>query len=302
MNPRTRAYIELLIVVLIWGVAPSVIKFTLGELPPFLFLTYRFLITTIVLLPFYLKSKNKGVTFSNLYLIILVSFLGSTLNLGLLFFGTNLTTSLDSSLISATSPILVILAGIIFLKEHVTKREKFGILITILGTIVITLQSFFEAGAPGTHSVLGNIIILLSNLAFAAYLIISKKALKEGVSPFTLTFMMFIIGFITCLPVVFIESKPSEILPLILNLNLSSHLSVLYMALISGALAYFLYQKAQKTIEASEASVFNYLPPIITAPVAMLWLHEKLTLPYLLGSVVIAAGVFLAEWKKQKAI
>jgi len=85
-----------------------------------------------------------------------------------------------------------------------------------------------------------------------------------------------------------------------MNISLSAHLSVIFMALFSGALAYFLYQKAQKSIEASEASVFNYLPPIVTAPVATLWLHEKLTIPYIVGSVIIASGVFLAEWKKRQ--
>lgn len=303
MNPaRLRAYFQLLIVVVIWGIAPSVIKFALGELPPFLFLAYRFLITTVVLLPFYLAAKEKGLGLSKLPLILLVSILGSTLNLGLLFYGTNLTTSLDSSLISATSPILVILAGIIFLREHETAREKLGVFITILGITVIAVQSFFEIGTAATHSILGNTIIFLSNVAFASYLIMSKKALREKVSPMAITFWMFFVGFITSIPLALTEFKSSEILPKLMSVSLSAHLAVVYMALFSGALAYFLYQRAQKTIEASEASVFNYLPPIVTAPVATLWLHEKITIPYIIGSVVIAIGVFLAEWKRRSKV
>ena len=301
MNPaRLRSYLLLLIVVVIWGIAPSVIKFALGELPPFLFLAYRFFITTLVLLPFYLASKNKGFDKSDFLLIILVSLLGSTFNLGLLFYGTNLTTSLDSSLISATSPILVILAGVMFLGDRVTAREKFGVFITILGTIIIALQSFFEFGTPFKHSILGNFVIFLSNVAFAAYLILSKKALRKGISPFTITFMMFLIGLITTIPLAFAESGTLNLIPKLMSISLPAQLSVIYMALLSGALAYILYQMAQKSIEASEASVFNYLPPIVTAPVATLWLHEKLTLPYIIGSVVIALGVFLAEWKKRR--
>ena len=299
MNPRRlRAYFLLIIVVIIWGIAPSVIKFALGELPPFLFLTYRFFITTVFLLPFYIGSKDKGLKLSIFPLLIFVSILGSTLNLGFLFYGTNLTTSLDSSLISATSPILVILAGILFLHERETAREKLGVLITIIGTIIIALQSFFEMGTSVTHSVVGNVMILLSNVAFVAYLIFSKKALQKNVSPFSITFWMFLVGLITTFPLAVSESGTTNLLPKIASISLSAHLSVIYMALLSGALAYILYQKAQKTIEASEASVFNYLPPIITAPVATLWLHEKLTIPYIIGSIVIALGVFLAEYKK----
>jgi drug/metabolite transporter (DMT)-like permease len=303
MNPaRLRAYAKLLIVVVIWGVAPSVIKFALGELPPFLFLAYRFFVTTIVILPFFLASKEKGLTLSKLPLIILISILGSTINLGLLFYGTNLTTSLDSSLISATAPIFVALAGIWFLREHVTHKEKIGIAVALFGTFLIAIQSFFEIGVAGKSSILGNFIIFFSNIAFAAYLLFSKKSLKSGVSPMTITFMMFLIGFITTLPIALWESPNQNLIPKILSISLSAHLSVIFMALISGALAYFLYQKAQKTIEASEAAVFTYLTPIVTAPVGVLWLHEKLTMPYIIGSVVIAIGVILAEWKKSKTI
>ncbi|PIP57395.1 hypothetical protein COX03_03365, partial [Candidatus Woesebacteria bacterium CG22_combo_CG10-13_8_21_14_all_39_10] len=49
MNPhRLKAYILLLIVAVIWGIAGPVIKFTLGGFPPLLFLTYRFGLSTLV--------------------------------------------------------------------------------------------------------------------------------------------------------------------------------------------------------------------------------------------------------------
>lgn len=301
MNPsRLKAYFYLLIVVVIWGIAPAVIKFALGELPPFLFLAYRFFITTIILLPIFLKMKGENISLKNLPLIILISLLGSTVNLGLLFYGSNLTTSLDSSLISATSPILIILGGIIFLNERVTKREKIGILITFLGTLIITFQSLFEFGTPVPHSILGNMILLLSNIVFAIYLILAKKGLQKNIQPFALTFIMFAVGFITTLPLAIWESHGKSIIPQVLNLSLSAHLSVVFMAIFSGAIAYWLYQKAQKTIETSEASLFNYLSPIVTAPISILWLHEKLTSAYIVGLIVIALGVFLAEIKKRQ--
>lgn len=301
MNPaRIRAYIYLLIVVIIWGIAPSVIKFALGELPPFTFLTYRYLITILIMLPIYLPSNDKGLSWKNLPLVTLISFLGASLTLGLLFYGTNLTTSLDSSLISAVTPIMVALVGVVLLKEHVTKIEKIGIAVTLIGTFLIASQSLFEGTRQIGESTIGNLIILASDVSFTGYLLLSKKALRDGVSALTITFMMFFVGFISTLPLVFLEFKPSEILPKIIHLSLSAELSVLFMAIFSGAIAYFLYQKAQKSIEASEAAVFTYLSPLVTAPVALLWLHEKLTSVYIVGSIIIAIGVILAEWKKRR--
>ncbi len=301
MNPaRLRAYFELIIAVAIWGVAASVIKFGLTDLPPFVFLSYRYLITTLILLPFFLATKEKHITFKNIGFLVLISFLGSTFNHGLLFYGTKFSTSLDSSLITATAPILVILAGFLFLKEHITHKEKIGIAVTLLGTLVIMLQSFFESGPHSSLSIFGNTLLFICNIAFAAYLILSKEIIREKVSPFTLTFMTFLVGFITTLPLTIFEMKPANLLSTIVHLNLGTQLSVFYMAILSGALAYFLYQGAQKTIEASEASVFQYLQPVATAPVAVLWLGEKITIPMVVGSILVIIGVFLAEWKKKR--
>lgn len=205
------------------------------------------------------------------------------------------------SLITATAPIFVALAGVWLLHEHVTTREKLGIVITIIGTVVIALQSFFETGIGAGRSVLGNSIIFVSNIAFAAYLLLSKEALRKKVSPFTITFMMFFLGFIMMIPLALGEVPFHEILPKLATISIPAQLSVLFMALFSGAAAYFLYQKAQKTIEASEAAVFTYLTPIVTAPVATIWLREKLTTPYIVGSIIIAVGVILAEYKRSLA-
>ncbi len=297
---RLKAYIYLLIVVVIWGVAPSVIKFALAEIPPFSFLTYRFFITVAALLPFYIVSKQKGLNIKTLPDILLASFLASTATLGLLFYGENLTTSLDASLISATSPIFAIVIGALLLHEHVTKREKIGIIITTLGTLLIAFQSYFEFGAPAVHSIYGNNLIFLSNLTFALSLFVSKNALRKGTSPFTLMFMMFVVGLVTIIPFAYFESGNFSFIFDALTLSWPVHASVVYMAFFSGAIAYYLYQKAQKTIETSEAAVFLYLQPLVTAPVGVLWLHEKITAPYIVGSVIIALGVFLAEWKKKR--
>lgn len=299
-SARFKAYTELLIVILIWGVAPSIIKFALAELPPFLFLFYRFLITVIVLTPLYFFSK-KGLKPSNFLDVVLSAFLASTVTLGLLFYGTNLTTSLDASLISATAPIAVIIAGLLFLHERITKRERFGILLTLIGTFVIAIQGVFETGTQTTGgSLLGNSVIFASNITFAASLFLSKSALRKGASPFTLMYIMFLIGLITITPLAYWEVGSFNFLPKITTLSLPTHLSVIYMAFFSGALAYFLYQKAQKTIETSEAAVFLYLQPLVTAPVGYFWLHEAITTPFIVGSVIIAIGVFLAEWKNTR--
>jgi drug/metabolite transporter (DMT)-like permease len=74
------------------------------------------------------------------------------------------------------------------------------------------------------------------------------------------------------------------------------------MAFLSGSLAYYLSTKAQKTIEIGDAAIFSHLYPLFSTPLAVLWLGERITPIFIIGGVIIAIGVFLAEYKKSKKI
>jgi drug/metabolite transporter (DMT)-like permease len=112
--------------------------------------------------------------------------------------------------------------------------------------------------------------------------------------------MSFIIGFLTILPFVPFEASFSAVINTASNLSFPFHLGVLYMAIISGTTAYALWIKGQKSIEIREAGVFAYLMPLFSTPLAVFWLGEKITFLFVVGAVLIASGVFIAEYKRQK--
>ncbi len=300
MNPaRKRAYIELLIVSVIWGFAAPVIKYTLSGFSPAIFLTYRFSISTAIAIGFFILTgfklpKNPKV----LWLTLFNGFLLTTVSLGLLFLGTDKTTSIDANLISAMAPITIALAGVFFLKEHVTKKEALGILIALTGTLITIIEPVlkFKDGLGGLE---GNLLVFASVLVGTVVAVLAKIVSRDNVEAMTATSLSFIIGFITILPFG---------LPQILSTNfqaltsvpLTYHLGVFYMAVLSGTVAYFLWHRAEKTIEVSEVALFAYLYPVFGTPLSVLWLGEKITLPFVIGSVVIAVGVILAEIKKKR--
>ena len=299
---RTRAYIYLVINAAIWGIAGVVVKITLREITPFVFLAYRFLITLAVLVPiaFFVKTKipRDGKV---LWKLFIVSILSTTINLGLLFYGISYSSVLDQTVISASAPILIIAASGVFLHEKIVRKEKIGILITIVGNLVIVLQPILEGGAFKAQNAFGNFLILPSNLAYVIYVILTKEQLKEKIDPFLIVVASFFVGFVTILPFAIFEAHGiTPMVNQVKHLTLLGQSGVIYMALLSGALGYFLYQLGQKSIEASEASLFTYLQPIFVAPFALLLLHEEISTPFIIGSIIIAFGIFVAEWKKRR--
>lgn len=301
MNPvRKRAYTDLLIVAVIWGSAPPIIKYTLGEFEPSIFLTYRFFISAVIAVIFFiLKGIKLPKDKKTLTYLLINSFLLSTVSLGLLFLGADKTTSVDNSLISAMSPIIVAIAGIIFLKEKVTKRESLGLLIALSGTFLTILEPIINGGG-GFSGLEGNLLIFAHILVGAVTAVLAKKVLRKGVDPETSTHLSFIIGFITILPFSFSKIVNSNF-QVITSVPYSYHLGVWYMAVLSGTLAYILWHRAEKSIEISEVGFFAYLYPIFGIPLSLLWLGEKITLPFLAGCILIIIGVALAQYKRRVA-
>ena len=301
MNPhRLRAYLLLLIVSVIWGVAGPVIKFTLGGFDPLVFLTYRFAISavvslaTILVIGFRLPKDKKIIKLALFY-----GFLTSTVALGLLFFGFDETTAIDATLISATGPLFISAGGLFFLKERVTLREKAGMGIAFVGT-AITIAEPVLRGGNGFAGLGGNLLVFASILVGVATAIFAKILLRNELAPVMATNLSFWVGFLTLAPIAAVVHSPLGIIEQIKAAPLVFHFGVLFMAILSGNLAYTLWHKAQKTIEVGEVSVFGYLYPLFATPLAVVWLKEKISVPFLIGATIIAVGVVIAEYKKSR--
>lgn len=300
-SARTKAYLLLILVSIIWGLAGPVIKLTLAGIPTLPFLTYRFLLSSLAaVIIFSVTGVHLPRDKKTLFEILVYAFLTSTVALGLLFFGLEKTTVLDMTLISAVNPLIIALAGVVLLNEHLTRREKLGMTIAFAGTMLTIFEPLLQNGIDGSQ-LSGNLLVLLSLFVNTASAILVKKLMRKGISPITLTSISFIVGFLTTTPFALSASGP-ELVQVISSLPLSYHLGVAYMALLSGNLAYVLWARAQKTIEVGEAGLFAYLYPIFSAPLAVWWLKEKITLPFILGALVIALGVYLAERRPRSII
>jgi drug/metabolite transporter (DMT)-like permease len=295
---RTTAYLLLLITTIISAIAGVVVKFTLGGISPLLFLTYRFGIASILGAILIIFSRGKGLPKSKAVWceFLIFCFLSSTVALSLLFFGLEKTTVLDMSIITAIYPLVTVLAGVIFLKEHVTKKEKIGMAIALLGTGIVLFEPILKLH-DGKVAFSGNLLIFIYLFVIAATAVLTKRLLRLGVSPLAMANMIFIVGFITIFPVALSQNSLPNILAIIKKLPLPYHLGVIYMAFLSGSLAYEISARAQKSIEVGEAALFGYLTPVFTAPLAIIFLGEKLSFFFILGSIIVIIGVIIAELK-----
>ena len=300
-SKRSFAYALLLLNTILWGLSPPIIKVALNFVSINQFLLGRYLLASLIFLPIYLLTRKKSpsiitklpsITTNNYKLLILLALLGTPLTLIPLYEGIKLTSSIESSILSATGPLLIIIGGRIFLHEKITQNEKIGLIIALIGTLLLALGPLVIDGPGFKISLLGNLLILGSNLIWTAFLLLVKK-LKVDASQISL------VSYLTAIPIFLLLMllEPSKILnSSILNLNSTAIFGIAYMALAGSIIAFWAYTKGQEYIEAGEAAIFTYLQPLITFPLAYFWLHESISSVGLAACLLIAAGVYVSEY------
>lgn len=294
---RKLAYLLLTLTMAIWGGAIVVIKHTLQFIDPLPFLFYRFWFTTLILFPpFYLYVKKHPLTSKSLPRLFLLGFLGTTVNLWLLFEGMKSTTAINVSLISVLCPIMIVVGGALFLKEKVTPIEKVGLLVAVLGTIITLYQHLSLEEGASQNSLWGIFLVFISYFAWAAYTLLLKKDSRQY-HPLVITFFNFFSGLITITPIFLLSQSFESLL-----VQPEAIPGLVYIVLLSSLVAYFTYNWGVSLIEASEAALFEYTKPIFVAPLAILWLGETITPYFFLGLLLIAVGVLLAEYRKGVAL
>lgn len=289
ITKRTQAYLSLLAAVILWGWAGPIVKYTLDYASPIEFLFHRFWLVSLIFLPFFWKTlqKTPRAKFKDLFWLTIIGLLGGPICLLLIFTGAELTTSLDASLIVAMAPVFVVLTCLIFLKEKVTPQEKIGLLICLTGTLITIIGPLAEGDFFATSHLKGNLLVLTSNFAWAAYIVLIKKY-SPRYSALITTPLTFLAGLIVLAPLFFVQSTPLLPTPQAIP-------GIIYMAIASSVIAYTAYNHGVALIEASEATMFSYLQPIFAAPLAFFWLKETFTRHFLIGALFIAFGVYLTE-------
>jgi len=281
------AILFLILANVIWGVALPIYKWSLEEVPPFTFVFLRFFISALILLPFIYK-KIKIAKQDYKYLIIM-SIISISIQIPLLFFGLKFSPSINAPIIISFSPIILIIASILFLKEKPSIKVIAGTLISLMGIMAIILRPLLETGFSG--SIFGSLLIFLAAICGVIQTLFLKKLTIRN-DPLALIFWMFLIGSLPLLPFVFWEAQTFN---LINDITVKGLVGIIYAIYFSSILGHYFYVYGTKYIKASEVGIFSYVDPIATIVVAIPLLNEHITPAYLVGAMLVFLGIFIAE-------
>ena len=270
----------------IWGGMYVVSKVVLDVIPPFTLLTLRLLLGAACLGAIVVARGGFRATWRDWRRVLLVGVVGYGFSLGLQFTGTRLSTAATASLVTSASPVFILLFGAWLLHEPVTRRRLAALTLASLGVLAVLDPS---SASLGQRAFFGNLALLGAALTWGLYSVLVKQA-SGYLNTLEVSFIVLFGGLPIGVPLAWAELTTigiGEITPGVIA-------GVLYLGIISTALAMYLWNKSLALLDAGLVSLLFFAQPVVGVALGAWLLHEPLGLPFWLGAALISGGLLLA--------
>jgi drug/metabolite transporter (DMT)-like permease len=271
-----------------WGINILVFKHGIQEVNPWVFNALRLIFATVTLgLLTWIESRIRPVPKREFSKINVFAFAMLTGFLYLLFFvrGVSMTTAGNTALIMSAMPMWTALLSFVFVKERLPGITWIGLLITFIGTVLVTTQSGGKVSFASEYFV-GNLLILSGSLAWASGTVLSRPLLQT-VSPLQLAFWSAMIT--TPMHLIIIAPQIAE------NWVKATHwitlLEIIYSGVFSTGLAYASWHVGVRILGGSHAAVYQNVVTLVAVLGGWLFLHETPIMAQIVGGVLIVLGL-----------
>ncbi len=240
-----------------------------------------------------LLAPKEKVSKRDLVLLFFAALLGIVCNQGLFIFGLSLTSPIDATVITTSSPVITMILAALFLKEPITPMKVSGVLIGAAGALMLILSN--HGGTEGDGSIWGDLMCLGAQISFACYLTIFKKLISRY-NVFTLMKWMFFYASICFIPISYhdLSQMMGSTFPL------DVWLEVGFVVLFGTFVAYILVIIGQKTLRPTIVGMYNYVQPIVGALVSVLIGVGTFGWTKGLASMLIFVGVYVVTQSKSR--
>ena len=288
MKKENTSKVLMALSMLVFGtIAPFVrnIGISSGELA-----LYRAIMAAVIVGGFLLFSRQKISIFGikRELLLLLISGAAMGVNWIFLFEAYKYTTVSVATLSYYFAPIIVMVICPLLFKEKLTLKQIICFAMSTVGLVLITGTS-----GGGSEDMLG-ILFGLSAAMFYATVMLLNKFIK-GIEGLHRTFIQFLAAVIVLLPYVMLTGGFT-----LGNLNGRGWALLLVVGLVHTGLAYCMYFSAIKELAGHKVAMLSYIDPLMAVIVSVVFLNETMTLPQIVGGILILSFTLVCELSPSK--
>lgn len=216
---------------------------------------------------------------------------------GFMFFyliGVSKTTPVSSSLFSSLQPIWVFILSVIFLKERITAMKIIGITIGLGGALLCILTQKSDDLASDAFT--GNMLCMLSSIAYAAYLIISNVVLGR-VSSLNMLRYSFLGAAFSSLIVMAVIGFDAHLFS---HFEWTPFLVLMFVLIFPTTISYLLIPIGLKYLSTTLVALYGYLILIVATIVSLSIGQDRFSWFQMIAILLICSSVYFVEIAESK--
>jgi drug/metabolite transporter (DMT)-like permease len=274
----------------LWGGAFFLIEVGLRSYPP---ITLVFLRVALAVPPMWIAMRFMGEKLPSdprtWGLLAVVGAFNCALPFTLFFWGQQYLDSGYASILNATTPLWgVATAHFMTMDEKATPSRVIGVLVGMAGIIIMIGP---DAMKGMSNNLLAQLACLISTIFYSLAAIFARRLSQSALTPMAVATGQTMAAALMMLPIMLIIDQPwTMAMP-----RLDATLAAFAIALVSTALAYFLYFKLIDRSGASNAQLVAFLMPILAVILGIAFLRESLNGGQIAGAGFIAFGLLIID-------
>ncbi len=290
MKGQLKFYLMLFLACMIWGLTPICGRVLKDCMSPMLITGARFYLVALILFTsIYLIEGKKGLYLSrhDFLVLLLMGFVGIFLHNSLLFEALRMTPASNAALIESIGPSITSTLAFIIIGERLSKFGWLGIFISCFGAGYIVCKGSLDTLLHFQVN-LGEIIVVVCEAMWSFYVVISWK-LSKNVNALAVTAWTGLFGAIFCTlaGLIFNELHVYAITKTYIE-------AFLVLSLLTGVVAFVLWNFAITKVGASKGGTFVYLIPVFGAVFGVVLLGEEFTLQEFIGALIVVIGMIIS--------
>ncbi len=244
-------------------------------------------------------SRTWKIKLTKPILLTAVCYLGETL---LFTFANKMTSAGSAIVLQNTSPLYIMLMGLIVLKQKPSKLDCCVGVVIFSGIFLSMLDTFRGGDLPGSNPMLGNILALLSGVFYAGIFFTSRLPGADSLQSTILGNLMYVFF----IPMLFTDSAMMN--PASTGVPAwQSWLAIFFMGSCQLGLSWICFSRGIKTTPSLQASFITMIEPVLNPILALLILGEAMGTLSVIGSVLVVAtiivhNVLTAKAEEKKAL
>ena len=272
----------------VWGSAFMFIKISADDFGPILLVNLRLLLAGALFLPFLLQKKYLAYFKSHFSGILILGIFSNAFPFTMFSYASLGATSNMLGILNGTTAFMTMVVAYFWLKESITPKQIFGIILGFLGILVLVNPANGSAtlGASG-FALVGALSYSFSGVYIQKYQLNANKFVLIGWA------MLF--GGLFLIPLSFFnlpDQMPDN----------NAIAALLWLGIVSTGIAYLGYIRLIEQIGAVRTSTVTYLLPVFSIIWGSIFLQEKITWIIFGGFIFVMIGMYFANNKTSKSL